>query len=251
MRKLTPLLFTCCLMAADFWQSKPFTEWSDKEVHRILTNSPWVHEVSIEMGSPAAAAPDNGGRAGAGGSGTRPPGMDPAVGPAIMVPIDPAATEADRAKRAADSVGQMSGEGRSLQLTVRWQSALPVKQAQVRLRFGAEGVASVDAKKLLEDGMNYLIAVSGLTPSLMRAPQAKSDILQRTTLSAKGKDPVHASDILVSPSGKVTEAIFVFPKTTPLDLDDKDVEFSTQFGTFPVKSKFRLKDMVVNGALQL
>jgi len=49
----------------------------------------------------------------------------------------------------------------------------------------------------------------------------------------------------------VTEAIFVFPKTVPFTLEDKDVEFSTQLGAVVVRSKFHLKDMVVNGALQI
>ncbi len=34
------------LAAADFWEKKPSAEWSDKEVNRGWTNSPWAKEVS-------------------------------------------------------------------------------------------------------------------------------------------------------------------------------------------------------------
>jgi hypothetical protein len=29
---------------AEFWQTKPYTEWNDKEVARILNDSPWARE---------------------------------------------------------------------------------------------------------------------------------------------------------------------------------------------------------------
>lgn len=245
MKKLAPIAVAFCLFAADPWQSKPYTEWSDKEVQKVLTNSPWAHGVSIgggpmmsndgprrsDVGNPNAANPN---------------AANPATGPSVMMP---GGQEGGR-DRIGDSIPSGS-ETPSTNLVVLWQSALPVKQALVRRRFGAEGATSSDAKKFLDENTNYLIGVSGLTPVLTRAAQAKSEILQRTTLSAKGKEPLHPIDILVSPAGKVTEAVFVFPKTTVFTIEDKDVEFSTELGGVAVKNKFRLKDMVIAGGLQL
>ena len=36
LKKLSVLLLLCalCMWAADFWTTKPFTEWSEKEVRR-------------------------------------------------------------------------------------------------------------------------------------------------------------------------------------------------------------------------
>jgi hypothetical protein len=45
--------------------------------------------------------------------------------------------------------------------------------------------------------------------------------------------------------------LFLFPKTVPLTLDDKDVEFSSKVGSLMVKQKFHLKDMVFDGKLDL
>ena len=44
---------------------------------------------------------------------------------------------------------------------------------------------------------------------------------------------------------------FVFPKTDPITLDDKEVEFSTQIGPMQFKRKFKLQEMVFDGKLEL
>ena len=38
------LLFAFGLWAADFWQ-KPYTQWSDKDTEKMMTNSPWAQAV--------------------------------------------------------------------------------------------------------------------------------------------------------------------------------------------------------------
>ena len=45
------LLFGFGLTAADFWQ-KPYTEWSDKDVTKMMTDSPWAKSASVSMGGP-------------------------------------------------------------------------------------------------------------------------------------------------------------------------------------------------------
>jgi len=44
---------------------------------------------------------------------------------------------------------------------------------------------------------------------------------------------------------------FHFPKQTPFTLDDKDVDFTAKFGKLVIRQSFRLKDMVINGKLEL
>src|SRR5277367_3390907 len=70
MKKITPLLLGLgiCLWAADFWQTKPYTDWSDKETQKIETNSPWSKQVSLALPG-GGRGPDTGRgkRGGAGG----------------------------------------------------------------------------------------------------------------------------------------------------------------------------------------
>jgi hypothetical protein len=45
--------------------------------------------------------------------------------------------------------------------------------------------------------------------------------------------------------------LFIFPRTDPITLDDKEVELDLKLGTMEAKRKFNLKDMVYNGKLEL
>jgi hypothetical protein len=76
-------------------------------------------------------------------------------------------------------------------------------------------------------------------------------MLQNTTLTAKGKDPIQATDIKMGGNEQRAVVVFLFPKTAPFSLDDKDVEFATKLGPIVVRQKFHLKDMILNGKLDL
>lgn len=214
---------TLSLWAADFWQTKPYTEWNDKETQKLLNSSPWAREVELPMGggpsAPTAGAP-GGGRGGRGG----PAGDVPVAGPL------------------------------SVNVLLRWQTALPVKQALARIKFGKEVANSADAKTFLEQQeTTYLIVVSGVPPMMMAGPQEqlKSALKSQTALSVKGKGILAPSEVQITPNNKLVDVYLSFPRIAPLTLDDKEVEFSTRIGPSAVRSKFRLKDMVFNGMLEL
>ena len=39
-------------LAADFWQKTKFTEWSDKDVQKMMTDSPWAKSFSVYLKPP-------------------------------------------------------------------------------------------------------------------------------------------------------------------------------------------------------
>jgi hypothetical protein len=213
-------LLVASLWAADFWQAKPYTDWNDRETQKLLNSSPWAREVELAMGggAPGAGAPEGGRGRG---------------GPAGDVPI-PVTT--------------------AVYAVVRWQTALPVKQAQARLKFGKDVANSADAKTFLDhEETTYVVEVSGLPAMMLAGPQekVKSALQSRTALSVKGKGILPVSEVQITPSNNMVDVFFSFPRTAPLTLDDKEVEFSTRIGTLAVTSRFRLKDMVFNGKLEL
>jgi hypothetical protein len=75
--------------------------------------------------------------------------------------------------------------------------------------------------------------------------------MDSSSLSAKGKDPVKPSDVQFALSQAANDMIFHFPRSAPFTLDDKEVEFATKLGDFTLKYKFKLKDMVYNGKLEM
>jgi hypothetical protein len=244
MKKTIPLLLMLAigLRAADAWQTKPFTEWTDKDVQKIETSSPWAKQVSIAMGGGGGGGGGTGksGRKGGGGGGG---GEDSVMG-----------SGGNAGGRGIQEVGGGAmGGGASLTLTVCWQTALPIRQAVAKVKYKEEAATSPDAKKLIEEEQKYYaILVSGLPGrSMGNGDKMKDALLKNTTLSVKGKDPIQASDVQSGGNQQKAVVLFLFPKTTPLDADDKDVEFSTKLGPLIVKQKFHLKDMVFNGKLEL
>lgn len=216
------IVFAVGLCAADFWQTKPFTEWTDKDITKLSGNSPWAKEFSVEMGG---AMPGGGG--GKGGGKTR-----------------------DGGQTGAQEAG---GGAPSLTLIIRWQSALPVKQALVKMKYKEEAATSAEAKQILElNEPDYVVVVAGLNRGLVqgKADELKATMMAATELVIKGKEPIKPKDFRIVGQGRV-DAVFSFPKTNPITEDDKEVEFQCKVGTISIKEKFRLKDMVINGKLEL
>jgi hypothetical protein len=223
-------LFALCLGAADFW-SKPSSEWSDKDLLKMITNSPWAHGFSLgfpggggaDSGAPSPMSERGGGGRGGGGAGGAPGGAAPA-------PAGPAPT-----------------------IYARFQSALPVREAFVRLKYHAEAATSPEAKQVLERSEpDYVIVVSGPLRAMLKgdSEQLKQPIMENSFLSTKGK-AFKPTDIQIALAQSSNDMVFHFPRTNPFTLDDKEVEFSAKLGDVTVKYKFKLKDMVYNGKLEM
>src|SRR5262245_39910174 len=43
----------------DFWDTKPYSEWNDKEVEKLLKISPWCRTVSLSVGMMGAGGYGN------------------------------------------------------------------------------------------------------------------------------------------------------------------------------------------------
>src|ERR1039457_2953158 len=69
------LVFTipALLLAGEFWQDKKPSDWSEKDVKRLLTKSPWAKEGTVAFnmermgGMPGGGGPPMGGGMGPGG----------------------------------------------------------------------------------------------------------------------------------------------------------------------------------------
>ena len=135
---------------------------------------------------------------------------------------------------------------------VRWQSALPIRQAIVLTQLGPEKADSDQAKKFLNQvSSEYVVAVVGLPPALDRVPDEQLNQLAKgAVLQRKDKDPIEAGSVQRIPGEKGSVAFF-FPKTSAITLEDKEVEFVSKVARIEVRRKFKLKDMVVGDKLEL
>jgi hypothetical protein len=223
-RKLAGALGFCVIAsamvyAADFWETKPFPTWSDKELQSITSDSPWARKVIPPPPDPASdgSGGDRGGGGGRGGGGRG---------------------------------GGGGGRGpQQLSVIVMWRSALPMKEALVRSQIGVNGKVSADSQALLDRAeTGYIVTAGGLPASMSRGADAMK---AASFLKPGGKMPIAAEEALTQVVGSQLMLVFAFPKTTAITLEDKDVEFVTKIGGVEIKKKFNLKDLVYKGKLEL
>ncbi len=213
------LMFTAAVpsRSADFWEKKKYPEWSKKEIQRMLTDSPWARPVEFHP-DPAADDEEKPGRATCEGCSGGGPKRTPELAPTVMI-------------------------------VVRWQSALPVKQAMAAARFGAEVTSTREAIEFLgRQEPFYVITVAGLPQEALPNPdKLKANVV----LNARNKSPLPVAEVKVQAQGKLAAVYFAFPRSQPIVLEDQETEFSLQLGSSNVRRKFRLEEMVFDGKLEL
>lgn len=223
-------------LAADFWETKKFPDWSEKEVQKMLKDSPWARTVELRLdfmgggrmggrpGSPTPGGPPGGGMPGPEGGGPTPGGFDlPQMAPAVPI-------------------------------VVRWQTALPVRQALAKARFGDEVMNNPEAAGVLSSQPDrYVVAVEGLPPQALRTdlPEVQSNAFLRI----KKQPDIGAIDIKGSRAGNLINIYLFFPRGQEsahvITTEDKEVEFVLRLEQIVIKRKFKLKDMVYEGKLEI
>ena len=238
------LIGVAILSAAGFWETKDYTQWSAKEVRKILNNSPWAKKVSLSfggMGGPGGQGSRGGAGGGRGGGGS--PGGGGGGGDNV------------RMSGTGEGGYGRAGGGQSppqLQLTIQWSSALPVKQALMRGRFGNEARTAAEAKQFLQRReTHYLVSVSGFSGRMARMSQNTDSLKETTSLKRKNKEPIRPEVVQMRNQEESVTLYVAFPRTDPIVLEDKNVEFEMKLGPMTAQRKFKLKDMLFDGKLEL
>ena len=205
-----------CSPAGEFWNDKKPEDWSDAEIQELLTRSPWAKEgaVSVFGGSGGSLLNRNGAmnRSGNMSSSGR--------------------------QRATTQTTQGDAPDLRYKAIVRWQSALPIREA---LKDKATaGVAD-----------NYIIAVVGdlamADPDADEAQrESRLDMMKQYTKLEKHGGAIPLANI--EPVKKLG-TLFYFARTEPIK--DGQVTFTTKVGPVEVKCRFTVKDMMYRGKLEL
>lgn len=242
------LLLPLLMNAADHkWSGKEYTQWTPAETEQVLNDSPWVKHAQAFIGTTdedARTYPVKGPSArdiGLGGRGVSDDNWDGGVG---------------KMQRGTDP---------TLPVTVRWDSALPVREALLR----SHGLELRDTENTLsQPDKYYVITVFGLAQARKPAvdesgnpsqtdpeqdrfwmTRTRQGLLDQARLMRKGKKAIAPDDARIDPATGAVQLFF--PKTDPITLADKEVFFGTTFGSIRLVQKFRLKDMTYKGKLEL
>jgi hypothetical protein len=239
------LAAACALGAEDFWMIREPAKWSEQEIKRMVTDSPWAKEASVQVPGGAIPSVETG-----------------PLGGGLDVPRSPAA-------------GGAGGDSSTVppQILVRWDSAVPVYEACSK--GGMERHLFSCASKLLYlSGLGkkfdelrkdfYIVSMSNYPKALRgeAAPQHSEAanaalermsrrIQQATYLKRKGKSPSRPAHVVTLPAGQALLLMVFFPRTEVLVEADKEVLFESADGMIELKAKFNLRKMVYQGKLEL
>ncbi len=221
MKTICRVLFAVCVTGAavwgaNFWEKTEFTHWSGKEVKKMLTNSPWAKRVTITLGAPMAAGlagGGGGGRRGGGGGGGGIPGGGGGGG---------------GGRRGGGGGGGNTDIPRAptINLAVRFRSALPIKQSLVKGNMGESTELTPEMTEFLNrKETHYVVAVDHLPQQLSRMSQNPDALIGTAVLRRKGKTDLAAEKVEVQAADQVTRFYYFFPRTEEIHLADKEVEF--------------------------
>ncbi|HJY85757.1 MAG TPA: hypothetical protein VKE24_02870 [Candidatus Acidoferrales bacterium] len=243
------LLATTTLYGGDPWKDKPYKQWDEKDVRRVLMDSPWAKEVRVD-GSWRGAGVSTPGTSDTAGTGTGGYGQSTAGGVALSGP--------QGVGRGGES--EQSGGNPPTVYLVRWVSSRSTRQAMARAA-ELRGTAEADAEQILaQDLPEYVLLVLGRDITLFaqageKALRGKSYLLAKKTkthlmpVRVELQYPQSASDQPKAATGRgVSGVVFYFSKKTAggepaLAPDEKSVEFVCDAGGLHLKTGFDLQKM--------
>jgi hypothetical protein len=245
------ILLAIAVYGAQPW-SKDSSQWTTHDAQRVLADSPWSQAASASF--PMADAAEQ-----------PPPGPVPGAPQAGMA-----------GSRGASDGNWDGGVGRipsggvpSIRVTIRWDSALPVRLALLRLQTAGEpGKSAYDPAQAEKD---YIITIVGLVPSgqyrsagQLQTRSSSTDsadsgpedpeqmlegLMAESRLMLRNRKPIRPEDVKLDPASGTLHLFF--PRNEVIELRDKEVMFATRFGSMAIQKRFRLKDMSYKGKVEL
>lgn len=221
---------------AAFWDRKKSAEWTEEEVRRILTDSPWarVMAVPLKLEKPGERGPATWKDI----PGAGPTLPDSAPGGMIGSPVGGIGAPKPKLPQQA-------------QIVVRWMSALPVRQALARLKYPDD---PEQARRFLEPEEHYYVLEVLGVPSLVayRGPELIQTELHRSSyLSTKTGRLLRPDSTYVAVQGLFLGITIRFSKSEPLTLKDGWVECGGRTELFEFRQRFELRRMLYGGRLEL
>ena len=211
--------------AQQFWETKPFIEWTRSEAVKVLSSSPWVRQVSILL--PADAAPVD----------ADPTGAEPRAGAGV-----PSGSGAPRHQRAS--------------ITVMWVAA-PIREAHIRLDQFNGHMRDEKYWRPAVRGNPEIIQLTVAGTALAQMLTSDDPRLRAATyLKMKRGKRVPARDVVFSKDyPRIPEVTIVFPAHTDgapsITAADEEATLVMPLGAHTITVRFKLRDMIVRGQLML
>jgi hypothetical protein len=208
------------------WQDKPIAQWSEDDAKQILTDSPWVKQLTPQ--NIRDLSPDER-RSG----GNMEAGIGKGVGIAGLGILGPT--------RQAEAIARAHYKPTPDAVVVRWESAPPVRAAEQKV--GETGAPMLDPD-------HYAIVVYDiLTPKRWNLDHELKGIAFIKRDNNKNLRP-SSVEILRQPDGKAT-LVYLFPRKVEITKKDGRLEFVAQIGRLFISQFFYTFQMQFQGQLEL
>lgn len=236
---LSVVLVAALAWAGDPWKEKSYKEWDEKDVKKIISDSPWSRTVYISGGGSREdrSSPGAGGTSSTGGYSA--PGSN---------------TSASRSTEDQESAPSQ------IPFLVRWVSSRTFREALARNAVLQKRAQEADADKFIEQQPEeYIIAIAGEDMRLFsRADDAglKEKSYLMTKKNKQKWTPLRVEIRRTEDSKRVVSATFYFARKTEggepvVSADEKELEFSAQVGSVLIKANFSPQKMVAKAGMDL
>jgi hypothetical protein len=121
-------------------------------------------------------------------------------------------------------------------------------------QFGGSGLGNERARELLDrDDPEYVIEIAGFPATLIRqgTERFEAELLRSARLTVSARPSTAAVTVDVPPHGMHLMATLRFPRYADLAPKDGTIEVSADAGAFHIRQRFKLKDMMYGGRLEL
>jgi hypothetical protein len=243
LRKSPFLLFTVCFAALglsavagranDPWKDKDPQDWDEKDVQKILADSPWAKPFQFGM------APDS------------------SIGSSTTVVGSSAHPETGtqdairRGNPAAPGSGDTTpGMGPVTKFTVSWHSSRTIREALVREKELSGSLPDQARKDLAAKYDAYQISISGVNLRMFGKEGAESLKAHAYLMPKSSKEKIAPAKVVIQTNqgGTPVAILFDFPQKTAagepaIAPGEKSVEFVVKVGNVPLKVTFDISKM--------
>lgn len=218
--------------AAD-WDSKPFPDWPEKTVLRLVTDSPWAKQIDVPLEWKKREE--------------RP-----------LTPQDvPGATPQGAAKAGSPVGGIGAGKPKmplGADLIVRWASALPVRQAKALYKQRNERTEVRNPSDLIEArSSDYVLEIYGIPAEVahLGTESVEAVAMSSAWLRTKSGRLLKPNRVEAKVHALTLTLLIHFSRDAAITLKDQEVECFVDMQIFQAKAKFKLDSMKYLGALEM
>lgn len=225
-------LITVAARPNDPWKDKDPQDWDEKDVQKILTDSPWSKVFQFGMASNGSM--DSSSTA-VGRTAHPDTAVDPLMGGSPSAP---------------GSIEPLPGMGPVTKFTVSWHSSHTVREALLREKELAGSLPDQARKDLAAKYDSYQISISGANLRMFGKEGAESLKAHSYLIPKNSKEKISPAKVVIqtSQNGTPVAILFDFPQKMAsgeptIAPAEKSAEFSAKVGNLPLKVTFDISKM--------